>query len=328
MRTDNINYQKNNISCYDAAFINMNPRLLNLLNELDKSYMVNGREKTTISGIEIPFLVDNVLKGNLDDISLALELEYAIENKELMLYYQPQFNICSGEIFGVEALVRWYCVEKGFIPTAKFIQIAEESGQIYKLEKWIIETALQQKMIFEIEEKDIAVSINLSAKTLSNEIYFKDLEHIFDVRDVDYSHITIEITETAIISDIDFAVERLKILKQYGMKIALDDFGTGYSSLTHLKELPIDIVKLDGSFIRCIEKKDKDALIIKSILSLANDLNYEVVAEGIETKEQLEYLIMCNCRTGQGYLMSKPLPIEELNVFLKASIAQLRKEIL
>ena len=139
---------------------------------------------------------------------------------------------------------------------------------------------------------------------------------MFSNYDIDYSHIVIEITETAIISNMGFAVERLKKLRRLGMKIALDDFGTGYSSLIHLKDMPIDIVKLDRDFVKSIEEYGKSAMIIKSLLSLTIDLNYEVVAEGIETNEQLEYLKKYKCKTGQGYLMSKPITIEEVQKLL------------
>ena len=259
------------------------------------------------------FYSEELLKDNIDNLKLANQLQYAIKNRELTLYYQPQFSLSSGKITGVEALVRWIHPEMGFIPPDKFIPIAEETGQIYEIEKWIINTALHQKALFEQDgREDIDISINLSSKALASEMNFYAVEKLFSSYDIDYTHITIEITETAIISDIGTAVDRLKKLKKLGMKIALDDFGTGYSSLIHLKELPIDIVKLDRSFIKGIEGDSKNAMIIKAILYLTKDLNYEVVAEGIESIEQLEYLIKYKCQTGQGYLMSRPITIEDL----------------
>ncbi len=150
-------------------------------------------------------------------------------------------------------------------------------------------------------------------------INFHELEDIFDENNIDYSHITLEVTETAIISDIDLAISRLLRLKRYGLKIALDDFGTGYSSLTYLKKMPIDTIKLDRSFIKSIEENDADTYIIKSILYLALDLKYNVVAEGIETKEQYEFLEKNDCESGQGFLMSKPIPIEEVYEKLSSS---------
>lgn len=273
------------------------------------------------------FYTDDIMKDNTENIMLANQLKHALVNKELILYYQPQYSLESGKITGLEVLVRW--IHEGrFIPPSKFIPIAEDTGQIYELEYWIIESAIQQKKTFEnMGNYDITISINLSSKSLCSDTGFRNLEELFMSYEVDYSHVIIEITETAIISDVDFAVKQLNKLRKLGMKVALDDFGTGFSSLIHLKELPIDLVKLDRSFIQSIEEdsKDaagsqteekalssKDAMIIKAILYLALDLNYEVVAEGIETTSQLEFLKKYKCRTGQGYLLSKPVPIENV----------------
>jgi EAL domain-containing protein (putative c-di-GMP-specific phosphodiesterase class I) len=209
--------------------------------------------------------------------------------------------------------VRWIHPEKGFISPAEFIPIAEETGQIYAIEKWVIASALNQKLIFEKTGKNkINISINLSSKAFTSEINFYELESLFASYDVDYSYITIEITETAVISDMEFAVNKINKLRQLGMKIALDDFGTGYSSLTHLKFLPIDTLKLDKDFIKDIGSNYKDDMIIKAILNLSQDLSYEVIAEGIETEDQLEYLKKYKCPAGQGYLMSKAIPIDEV----------------
>jgi len=265
----------------------------------------------------IVFYTEQLLEENNENIKLINQLHCAIKNNELVLYYQPQYELTSGEISGFEALVRWIHPEKGLVPPMKFIPLAEETGQIYDLERWIIETALKRKLIFEEEgKKDLFLSINLSSKTLSSELNFIELECIFANYDIDYSHIVIEITETAIVSEMGFAVERLNKLRKLGMKIALDDFGTGYSSLIHLKDMPIDIIKLDRDFVSGIEEHGKAAAIVKALLYLTNDLNYEVVAEGIETKEQLEYLKKYKCKTGQGYLMSKPITIEEVQRLL------------
>ncbi|MGB8450701.1 MAG: EAL domain-containing protein [Anaerocolumna sp.] len=258
------------------------------------------------------FYSEEIMQDNSENNLLANLLKYALKNNELLLYYQPQYSLDSGKITGLEVLVRWIHDNK-FIPPSKFIPIAEETGQIYEIEYWIIESAVQQKKVFEnMGNIEITISINLSSKSLCSDINFNNLEKLFMSYDVDYTHVIIEITETAIISDINNAVRRIKKLRDMGMKIALDDFGTGFSSLTHLRELPIDLVKLDRSFTQCIEEDGKDAMIIKAILYLALDLEYEVVAEGIETEGQLEFLRRYKCQTGQGYLLSKPIPIEQV----------------
>ncbi|SCY52400.1 sensor domain-containing protein [Alkaliphilus peptidifermentans] len=261
----------------------------------------------------VAFYNNEMQSNNIKHVQIANQLQYAIENNEFRLYYQPKFRLDTEKIYGMEALIRWFQPEKGFISPDEFIPLSEETGQIFNIERWVIKTALIQKK--ELEERgfiDMEISINLSSKTLTSDVNFMELDKLFSSFNIDYSKITIEITETAIIADVNSAIERLKVLKTRGLKIALDDFGTGYSSLTYLKNLPIDIIKLDRNFVKSIEDNTRDAVIIKSILSMAQDLNYKVVAEGIETKEQLDYLRKHHCEGGQGYLFSKPIPMEEV----------------
>ena len=259
------------------------------------------------------FYTGEILESNSEKIQISNQINHAIEKKEFVLYYQPQIFLKTGEIKGFEALIRWNNPFSGFISPALFIPIAEETGQIFAIEKWIIKNALKQKKILEDKGyKNLDLSINLSSKTLMSNLNFHELEQIFDENKVDYSHITLEVTETSIISDIETAITKLLRLKKYGLKIALDDFGTGYSSLTYLKKMPIDTIKLDKSFIKSIEENNVDTHIIKSILYLALDLKYNVVAEGIETIEQYEFLEKNNCESGQGFLMSRPIPIEDV----------------
>lgn len=272
---------------------------------------------------KVIFYNEELQKKNLNHIEMAKSLQYAIENEEFILYFQPQYHLKTGEIIGMEALIRWRHPRKGFISPAEFIPLAEETSQIYPIEKWVIREALNYKKLLESQgHRHIKVSINLSSKTLTSNINFQDLEDLIDEFQVDLSKIIIEITETAIITDVDLTINRLNRLKEKGLKIALDDFGTGYSSLTHLKKLPIDIVKLDRSFVKRIEENGKDKIIIKSVLYLAKDLGYEVVAEGIETKEQLEFLMRYSCDNGQGYLLSKPMSIEKINQMIYNSHSQ------
>lgn len=244
-------------------------------------------------------------------------LQQSIDQEQFYLVYQPQFNLTSNKLTGMEVLLRWEHPQEGFISPSEFIPIAEKSGQIYRLERWVIRKALEQKMIWEKRGiRDLKMAINLSTKTLTSDINFSEWEQILSWYSVDFSDIVIEITETANIYDIDNVINRLNRLKKRGIKIALDDFGTGYSSLNYLKKLPIDIIKLDKSFIRFIKEGGVDSLLIKNILNLANDLNYEVIAEGIETQEQLMCLIDFNCGGGQGYLLSEPLSEDKLYSFI------------
>lgn len=227
------------------------------------------------------------------------------------MFFQPEYNLDTNEIIGVEALVRWFSPGKGIIPPDIFIPLAEKTEIIYKLERIIIHKALKQKMIWEREGlENIELSINLSCKSLENNDSFQIIEDIISSYKVNYKTIIFEITETMIITNINLAIERLNRLRSYGIKIALDDFGTGYSSLVHLIKLPIDIIKIDKTFIKSIPYNNEETTITKNILAMAHDLHYKVVAEGIETKEQLEFLKQNFCERGQGFLLCVPLPSE------------------
>lgn len=264
------------------------------------------------------FYEEEIRETNEKHLAMINNLQYGIEENQFLLYYQPQFCLASGAITGMEALVRWIHPEEGFIPPGQFIPLAEESGQIYKLERWIVASALEQKKRWENEGfHDLVMSINLSGKTLTSNINFNEIESIIANSGADLRKVVIEVTETASISNVDIVIRHLNRLKKLGIRIAMDDFGTGYSSLNYLKKFPINIIKLDRSFIDAINENGIDMLLIKNILSLAHDLEFEVVAEGIETSEQLRFLRQHNCESGQGYLFSKPLPVEKMDSILK-----------
>jgi diguanylate cyclase (GGDEF)-like protein len=264
------------------------------------------------------FYEESIRKNNDKHLKMINDLQYGIDEEQFLLYYQPQFDLNTGTIIGMEALVRWIHPKDGFISPGEFIPIAEESGQIYRLERFILTKALEQKRSLETQGfHDLIMSINLSGKTLTSSLNFDDIEQIIANAQVNLNKVVIEITETADISDVDIVIRHLNRLKARGLRIALDDFGTGYSSLNYLKKFPIDIIKLDRSFINAINEDGIDVLLIKNILTLAHDLEFEVVAEGIETKEQLEYLKEHLCEIGQGYLFSKPLPEERMHSLLE-----------
>lgn len=264
------------------------------------------------------FYEEAINESNSRQLKMINSLQYAIDEEQFVLYYQPQFDLATGEMIGMEALVRWLHPKEGFISPGEFIPIAEESGQIYRLERWIVSKALEQKKLLEDQGfPDIIMSINLSGKTLTSSVNFEEMEQIISRASVDYDKVVIEVTETASISDIGTVIKHLNILRSKGIKIALDDFGTGYSSLNYLKMFPINIIKLDKSFIDAINENGIDTLLIKNILVLARDLEFEVIAEGIETKEQLEYLKLHSCNAGQGYLLSRPLPEDKIHELLR-----------
>ncbi len=266
---------------------------------------------------KILFYEDDIDEETLWYIKMANKLRKGLDNKEFEIYYQPQIELSTGRIMGMEALVRWTHIEEGLVPPSEFIPVAEITGQIYELERRIIKEVLHQKKQWEEQGLDhIELSINLSSKSLISNSNFKIIENIISEYELNYSNVVFEITETAAITNIDLAIKRLNILKAKGLKIALDDFGTGYSSITYLKMLPIDIVKLDKSYIDSRYDGGKDISIVKFIVSLANELGFKVIAEGIETHEQLDYLRNINCGYGQGYFIGKPMCVNDINTIL------------
>ncbi|NYB72893.1 bifunctional diguanylate cyclase/phosphodiesterase [Sedimentibacter hydroxybenzoicus DSM 7310] len=273
---------------------------------------------------KISFYEKNIHEKSNNFILMSNKIQKGLTNKEFILFYQPQIELRTGKITGMEALVRWNHLGEGFVPPNEFIRVAEATGQIYELENRIIRNVLAQKK--EWEERgfsDLELSFNLSSKSLIRDSKFEQIEELLSEYDLDYTNIVIEITETAVISNIDLAVERLNILREKGFKIALDDFGTGFSSLTYLMMLPIDIIKLDKSYVCMKNMEDKDIHIIKFVVSLAHEFGFKVVAEGIETKEQLENLISIGCEYGQGFFLGIPMDIDSINALLQVTAANL-----
>ena len=265
------------------------------------------------------FYTDSMQEKTLKHIDMINSLRRAIEDEEFVLYYQPIVNMKSGDIEGVEALVRWLHPKKGFISPLDFIPLAEETGQILEIGSWVMKTACKTKRKWEnMGFADVKMSINFSGKRIVNTDVDRELETIIQSEGISVKDIQIEVTETAVMKNMKTAVEVLLKMRNRGIKIALDDFGTGYSSLTYLKNLPIDVVKIDRGFIKNIEEKKQDEFIVKTVVELAHGLGKEIVAEGIETKRQLEFLREIGCDTAQGYLFSRPVPAEEIeNMLIK-----------
>jgi diguanylate cyclase (GGDEF)-like protein len=246
------------------------------------------------------------------------QLKNAIQEDELHLVYQPKINKDGNEIVGYECLIRWINQELGFVPPDEFIEIAEANGFIIDLGYWIIEEVCKQIVLWEKSGELMgAVAINVSAVQLQQNDFVYNLNKILTSYQVDRKWIEIEVTETAFCEDIQKTKRTLKMLKDSGIHIALDDFGTGYSSLNYLSNFPLDSIKIDKSFVDSMDDV-QTAKIIKSILLLAGDLNYKVVIEGVEDKEQLEKLSMHHFDSVQGYYYSKPLKPFELTSFQKA----------
>ncbi|MGG3890423.1 EAL domain-containing protein [Metabacillus fastidiosus] len=252
-----------------------------------------------------------------EKIVLENELREAIDKNELLLHYQPQVNIVTGEIIGVEALLRWVHPEKGVISPGKFIPLAEETGLIVQIGKWVIEEACDQmKKWQQTGYPPFKVSVNLSLRQFFQKDLIETVANALKASGLDAKYLELEITESMTIN-VDRAIKILKQLKELGVTIAVDDFGTGYSSLSYLYKYPIDLLKIDQSFIQNINIDKNDEVILGTIISMAKHLNLELIAEGVETKEQVHFLRDKKCDTIQGYLISKPMKNEDFEVFLK-----------
>ncbi|SHJ06404.1 diguanylate cyclase (GGDEF) domain-containing protein [Malonomonas rubra DSM 5091] len=251
---------------------------------------------------------------------IADELRVALQNEDFVLHYQPQVDIVSEKIVGAEALVRWKHPQKGLIMPGNFIEIAEETGQIQQLGEWIFKTACKQLKIWLNQGlDDFKLAINLSAHRLEHSDFLSKVEKILLLNNINPQQIELELTESGMLRDTEKALELLNHLKLRGFALAMDDFGTGYSSLSYLKRYPFDQVKIDKSFIKGINQNNDDTVLVKTILSMAQHLKLTVVAEGVETYEQLAYLRELGCDRAQGFYFSRPVPPDEFAESLFAS---------
>jgi diguanylate cyclase (GGDEF)-like protein/PAS domain S-box-containing protein len=254
--------------------------------------------------------------------TLQNDLRRAFEKNELELHYQPKIDLVSGRIVCMEALLRWRHPEIGMIPPAQFLPVAESTGLIIPIGKWVLRTACQQLVVWQqCGYTDLSIAVNLSAVQFSQKDLLQQIGTILDETGIAPRHLDLEITEITIMDDIDAAAATLRILHKAGMKISIDDFGTGYSSLNHLKRFPISSVKIDRSFIRDITTDSDDAGIIKAIIAMAHGMGLRVVAEGVETEAQLAFLRNLHCDEFQGFLFSPPVPHDEAGSLLQGNDA-------
>jgi EAL domain-containing protein (putative c-di-GMP-specific phosphodiesterase class I) len=237
----------------------------------------------------------------------------ALESKEFVLYYQPKVNIGTGTVTGYESLVRRIDKKGNIVSPADFIPVAEKSDLIVDIGDYVIETALAQLESWVKEGKKWTVSVNVSARQIQKPDFLKKLENALNrLSDVPANLFQLEITETALLADIDYAKGIMNECKRLGVTFAMDDFGSGYSSLIYFKELPFELVKIDMAFIRNMLKSKDDMLMVQSIISLSEIFNKEVIAEGAETKEQCIILNMLGCGNIQGYYTGRPIPAEKV----------------
>ncbi len=263
------------------------------------------------------FYTSTLQSNVVSKVTLENELRHAIERNELELYYQPQVNLQNQRITGVEALVRWKHPLHGFVSPAEFIPVAEETGQIIEIGNWILKKACKdarswQKMGY----KPISMSVNISMRQFLHDNLLLSVQEALKESKLNPKYLKLEITESVAMSKPDQVLQKLEQLKKLNIELALDDFGTGYSSLNYLKSLPVDILKIDRSFIKDIDQNDEDITIVKALIEMAHSFGMTVVAEGVEKECQKDMLTDIHCDLLQGYVFSKPLQARELLKFI------------
>lgn len=244
-------------------------------------------------------------------------LRRALEKNELMLHYQPQIDLATGQLVGIEALIRWMHPEKGLIPPNDFIPLAEESGLIVPIGKWVLRTACEQcKSWQQAGLNGVPVAVNISVRQFQDEQFVNSVVEILDEVEFSPRCLDLEITES-IMQNYTESTVILNELKALGIRLSIDDFGTGYSSLSYLKHLPIDKIKIDKSFVDDIDQHAIKGAMVKTIIDMGHNLNFEIVAEGVETEEQVQFLKQNACEIGQGYYFSRPLPPDQMAEFIR-----------
>jgi diguanylate cyclase len=258
-------------------------------------------------------------------LSLETNLQRAVENKEFVVYYQPQVELESRQLIGTEALVRWQHPELGLLPPSEFIPLAEDTGLILPIGAWVLRTACAQARAWQESGKpELRVSVNVSPRQFQQKDLLGSVVAALEDAGLDSRFLEVELTESSIMQNPEAAVTALNGFRDLGVKVLIDDFGTGYSSLGYLKRLPIDGLKLDRTFVNGATTDPDDAALVMAIITLAHNLRLEVIAEGVETEEHLRFLRLLRCDGGQGYFFGKPVPA---NLFFTApgSCAPMRK---
>jgi diguanylate cyclase len=255
---------------------------------------------------------DAIMKG----MALESNLRKAITNQELTLFYQPKLDLSTGKVTGMEALVRWQHPEAGMIPPLKFIPLAEETGLILPIGEWVLRAACEQNKSWQEAGLDpIRVAVNLSPRQFQQENLIPMIKQILDETNLKAEYLELEITESISMQNADQVIMKLHELKKIGVEISIDDFGTGYSSLNYLTKFPINTLKIDKSFVNSIAD-DQGTSIVKAIIALAHNLKLKVVAEGVETQEQIDFLKEHKCDEIQGFYFSQPLPVDRFGQLL------------
>jgi EAL domain-containing protein (putative c-di-GMP-specific phosphodiesterase class I) len=263
------------------------------------------------------FFVPSMEENLRQRLQLEKMVQQAVLNREFFLHYQPRVESGSGRIIGLEALLRWSPEGHGPIPPGQFVPILEETGWIKEVGEWVLETACRTARSWqEMGLPAVRIWINLSGRQFQEKDIFECVEKILAVTGLEPHFLGLELTESVLMQEVSLHIDRLERLKKLGLQISLDDFGTGYSSLSYLKRFPIDEIKIDRSFVDGLLTDENDTAIVRTILAMAQGLGLRVVAEGVETPGQRDFLLAHCCEEMQGYLFSKPLPASSIVTLL------------
>lgn len=262
------------------------------------------------------FFIDDMNLRAREQQSIESGIRLALDRKEFVLHYQPKLDLKSGKVVGAEALIRWLKPGVGWVYPSDFIGVAEDSGLIVPLSKWVLAEACRQACAWQAAGlPSISMSVNVSAIDFRQRGFVDGIVQILEETGLDPALLELEITESVLMQNVDATVTTLKAIKALGVRLAIDDFGTGYSSLSYLRRFPIDVLKIDQSFVRGLSNDSNDAALVSAIISLGKSLNLNIIAEGVETLEQLNFLKANHCEEGQGYFFSKavePLAFAQL----------------
>ncbi|MDZ8189126.1 MAG: bifunctional diguanylate cyclase/phosphodiesterase [Nostoc sp. ChiSLP02] len=259
-------------------------------------------------------------------LALENELRGAVERGEMIVYYQPLIDLRTREVTAMEALLRWQHPTRGLVSPAKFIPIAEHNGSIVSIGEWVLRTACAQNREWQLAGlPPIRMSVNLSARQFEQVNLVEIVKQILEETQLQPSYLELEVTESSLMVDIQHSVKTLKELRELGVWLALDDFGTGYSSLNYLKRFPVNMLKIDRSFVQDVTSNSDSATVTDAIIALAKSLQLKITAEGVETQEQLDYLHERGCQEGQGYYFGIPAPADKITKILKENSQQLQE---
>ena len=248
---------------------------------------------------------------------LESDLQIALSSNQFELHYQPQFHL-NGKIIGAEALIRWRHPERGLIPPGVFIGVAEESELIIPMGNWVLRTACEQLTAWDVEPafKHVQISVNVSARQFRQHDFVARVIEVLRETGAKPHLLKLELTESLMLDNVKDTIEKIEQLKTKGVRFSVDDFGTGYSSLAYLTQLPLDQLKIDQSFVRNMGVKHTDDVIVQTIIGMAQNLELDVIAEGVETQEQKDCLAEYGCQFFQGYLLAKPAPVSQIEKLL------------